>query len=143
MKTPRTTRFSISMPEDIVKQLDAMIKSKGYDNRSQAVADMVRHQLVEHKAKQSNEEIAGNITLVYDHHKPNLQNMLTEIQHDFGNMIIATIHVHLDHHNCMEVLSVRGKSQKVQNLSNKLIALKGVKHGALTVTTTGKDFQKH
>jgi len=135
-------RFSLSMPVDLLKQLDALCSARGYDSRSQAVADMVRGQLVEHRAQAGTREIAGNVTLVYDHHKRNLQAQLTGIQHDHGRAIIATLHVHLDHHNCMEVLAVRGPAQAVRELADRLIAVKGVKHGRLTVTTTGVEFNR-
>lgn len=140
MKTPSVTRFSISMAGDLVAQLDAMAAEKGYANRSQAVATMVRDHLVEHHGQAGHYEIAGTITLVYDHHKRNIQGLLTDIQHDHQNVIIATLHVHLDHHNCMEVMAVRGRADRVKQVADTLIAAKGVKHGKLTVTTTGKEF---
>ncbi len=133
-------RFSLSMPEGLVRMLDAMIHAKGYENRSQAVADMVRAQLVEHRTQEGNHEIAGTITLVYDHHKSHAQTLLTEVQHDHPDLIVATMHVHLDHDHCMEVLAVRGKGRAIHRLADRLIAAKGVKHGRLTITTTGKEF---
>ena len=133
-------RFSISMDGDLVAQLDAMSKAKGYSNRSQAVADMVRAHLVDHYSEMRNQEIAGAITLVYNHHKRDIQPLLTDIQHDHQSLIISALHVHLDHHNCMEVLTVRGSAREVKKIADRLIATKGVKHGKLTVTTTGKEF---
>jgi len=135
-------RFSLSMSSDLVEQLDGMCRAKGYPSRSQAVADMVRHHLVEHRALSFAREIAGNVTLVYDHHKRNIQSALTSIQHDHGRTTISAMHVHLDHHNCMEVIAVRGKAGKVRRLADRLIAVKGVKHGRLTVTTTGREFSR-
>jgi CopG family nickel-responsive transcriptional regulator len=135
-------RFSISMAADLVGQLDAMVKTKGYANRSQAVADMVRAQLVDHHAERETQEIAGTVTLVYDHHKRDIQALLTDIQHDHQELIIATLHVHLDHHNCMEVLAVRGPADGIKRLADQLTVAKGVKHGKLTVTTTGQEFDK-
>jgi CopG family transcriptional regulator, nickel-responsive regulator len=132
-------RFSVSLPQGLLDDLDTMIREKGYDNRSQAVADMVRSQLVEHRADFGDRQIAGTITLVYDHHKHDLQNTLTGIQHDSGDVVISTMHVHLDHHNCLEVLAVRGASAVIRKLADALIRAKGVKHGKLTVTSTGKD----
>jgi len=126
----------------LVGQLDDMAKAKGYANRSQAIASAVRDCLVEHYGQKGTHEIAGTITLVYDHHKRNIQALLTDIQHDHGDVIIAAMHVHLDHHNCMEVLAVRGRADSVKEVADKLIAAKGVKHGRLTVTTTGKEFRK-
>jgi CopG family transcriptional regulator, nickel-responsive regulator len=135
----RVTRFSISLPVDLAKQLDRMTREKGYDNRSLAVADMIRAHLVEHRQKLDQREIAGTITLVYDHHKTHVQATLTDIQHDHHSLIVATLHVHLDHDNCMEVLAVRGRASAVKRIADELIAAKGVKHGKLTVTSTGKD----
>ncbi|MEW6363485.1 MAG: nickel-responsive transcriptional regulator NikR [Acidobacteriota bacterium] len=132
-------RFSISLPAPIARDLDRMARERGYDNRSHAVADMARAQLVEHRRELGDREIAGTITLVYDHHKRHLQELLTSIQHDHGRLIIATLHVHLDHDNCMEVLAVRGRARRIKAVADALIGSKGVKHGKLTVTTTGKD----
>lgn len=139
MKTDTATRFSVSLPPALLKQLDQMTAEKGYDNRSQAIADMIRGQLIEHREKTGTGEIAGTITLVYDHHKPHLQASLTNIQHEHHDLILSTVHVHLDHHNCLEVLIVRGKAGAIRKMADELIAAKGVKHGKLTVTTTGKD----
>jgi len=130
------------MARDLVEQLDGMTRTKGYANRSQAVADMVRAHLVEHHGQIGSREIAGTITLVYNHHKPNIQTLLTNIQHDYGALIIAAMHVHLDRHNCMEVLVVRGRADAVRSVADRLIAARGVTHGKLTVTTTGKEFTK-
>jgi CopG family nickel-responsive transcriptional regulator len=139
MKSENVTRFSISLAPSLLQQLDQMSADKGYDNRSLAVADMIRNQLVEHRQKTGKEDIAGTITLVYDHHKPHLQGTLTDIQHDHHDVILSTVHVHLDHHNCLEVLLVRGKADIIRKIADALITAKGVKHGKLTVTTTGKD----
>lgn len=132
-------RFSISLPAKLAKQLDQMTREKSYNNRSLALADMIRAQLVEHQQRVGDTEIAGTITLVYDHHKQHVQATLTDIQHDHHEVIVSTLHVHLDHHNCLEVLVVRGKARLVRRIADELIAAKGVKHGRLTVTTTGKD----
>lgn len=139
MKKEQAVRFSVSIPPKLMLQLDNMLQEKGYDNRSQAIADMVCDQLVEHEQKSGTGEIAGTITLVYDHHRPNVQAALTGIQHDHNDVIISTMHVHLDHHNCLEVLVVRGNARVIKKISDELIAAKGVKHGKLTVTTTGKN----
>jgi CopG family transcriptional regulator, nickel-responsive regulator len=132
-------RFSISLPAQLAEQLDRMTREKGYDNRSLAVADMIRAHLVEHRQKFGDEDIAGTITLVYDHHKQHVQGALTDIQHEHHHVIISSLHVHLDHHNCLEVLVVRGKAGVIKKIADELIAAKGVKHGRLTVTSSGKD----
>ena len=138
-KTEGVVRFTVSVPQTLSKQLDRMTREKGYDNRSLAVADMIRDQLVEHHQNYGNRDIAGTITLVYDHHKQHVQAALTDIQHDHHDVIISTLHVHLDHDNCLEVLAVRGKAETIKKIADELIAAKGVKHGKLTVTTSGKD----
>jgi CopG family nickel-responsive transcriptional regulator len=139
MNNDTTARFSVSLPRALLQQLDEMTGEKGYDNRSLAIADMIRDQLVEHRQKFGSAEIAGTITLVYDHHKMHVQETLTDIQHDHHDVILSTVHVHLDHHNCLEVLLVRGKPPVIRKIADELIAAKGVKHGKLTMTTTGKD----
>jgi CopG family nickel-responsive transcriptional regulator len=139
MKKQTVSRFSVSLPPSLLEQLDQMAREKSYDNRSQAIADMIRDHLVEHRQKFGNEEIAGTITLVYDHHKQHVQEALTNIQHDHHEVILSTVHAHLDHHNCLEVLLLRGRAGAIRKIADELIAAKGVKHGKLTMTTTGKD----
>jgi len=132
-------RLTVSLPRELAKQLDQMTREKGYNNRSLAVADLIRAGLVEHHQSYADHEIAGTITLVYDHHKQHVQAALTDIQHDHHDVIISTLHVHLDHDNCMEVLAVRGKAATIKKIADELIAAKGVKHGKLAVTSSGKD----
>ncbi len=132
------TRFSVSLPPDLARALDEMAREKGYSNRSLAIADLIRAALVEHR-ETSGAEIAGTITLVFNHHKPHLQELLTDLQHDHMELIVSTLHVHLDHDNCLEVLVVRGAAAQIHVLADALIGAKGVKHGRLTVTSTGKD----
>jgi CopG family nickel-responsive transcriptional regulator len=132
-------RFSVSLNKGLLRQLDKMVREKGYDNRSLAIADMVRDQLVGHRLEPGDAEAAGTVTLVYDHHTTHVQETLTEIQHACGQMIISTVHVHLDHHNCLEVLVVRGRAAAIKSLADRLIGARGVKHGKLSITTTGKD----
>ncbi|HNQ88503.1 MAG TPA: nickel-responsive transcriptional regulator NikR [Verrucomicrobiota bacterium] len=142
MKTKRSkgvARFSISLPSELAGQLEQMTRDKGYDNRSLAVADMIRAHLIEHRQQFGDKEIAGTITLLYDHHKQHVQAALTDTQHDHHEVIIATLHVHLDHDNCLEILAVRGKAAIIKRIADELIAARGVKHGKLTVTSTGKD----
>src|SRR5262249_7456069 len=137
-KPPReyASRFSVSLPGGLVEDLDQMVRQKGYDNRSLAIADMVRDRLVEHRQQFRGREISGTVTLVFDHHKAHLQETLTDIQHDHLHEIISTVHVHLDHHNCLEVLVVKGKADRIRRLADLLIAARGVKHGKLTIATT-------
>ncbi|MCX8108807.1 MAG: nickel-responsive transcriptional regulator NikR [Verrucomicrobiae bacterium] len=135
----RVSRFTVSVPSDLARQLDRISREKGYRSRSLAVADMIRAWLVEHHQRFEGKEIAGTITLVYDHHRHRLQEALTDLQHEHHKSIISTLHVHLDEHNCLEVLVVRGRPAEVQHIADSLISAKGVKHGKLTITTTGKD----
>lgn len=132
-------RFSVSLDRTLAHELDVMCHEKGYDNRSLAIADMIRAHLVEHRQQFGKGEIAGSITLVYDHHKHHLQDLLTDLQHEHREVIISALHCHLDHDNCLEVLAVRGKAVEIKKLADEMIAAKGVKHGKLTITTTGKD----
>lgn len=134
-----TTRFSVSLPATLARELDAMAAEKGYDNRSLAIADMIRAHLVEHRQQQADADIAGSITLVYDHHRHHLQDLLTDLQHEHRDVIISALHCHLDHDNCLEVLAVRGQGAEIKKLADEMIAAKGVKHGKLTITSTGKD----
>ncbi len=139
MPTDRLRRFSVSMPGSLLSALDAAAREEGYQSRSQALADLVRDHLVERAGRQSDREIAGSITLVYDHHRRNIQALLTEIQHDHGDLIAAALHVHLDHRNCLEVLAVRGPAGAVSKMADRLVSARGVKHGKLTLTSTGAD----
>ena len=132
-------RLSVSLPHELLQDLDRMAREKGYTNRSRMVGDMTRDWLVEHRTQLGRQEIAGTITLVYDHHRPHVQAMLTDVQHHHHHAIISTLHVHLDHDNCLEVIVVRGKAEMVKKLADELIATRGVKHGKLTLTSTGKD----
>ncbi len=133
------TRFSVSLPSPLARELDQMAKEKGYDNRSLAIADMIRAHLVEHRQQKADAQIAGSITLVYDHHRHHLQDLLTDLQHDHRNVILSTLHVHLDHDNCLELIAVKGLAGEIKHLADEMIAAKGVKHGKLTITSTGKD----
>jgi len=133
------SRFSASLPPALLRQLDAMVREKGYANRSQAIADMIRAQLVEHRQQTGDGEIAGSVTLVYDHHQHRLQEHLTDLQHDHGELILATLHCHLDHHHCLELIAVRGPQAAVKKLADGLIGARGVKHGKLVVTSPGHD----
>ena len=137
-KSDGAVRFSVSLPAELARELDEMVAHKGYNNRSLAIGDMVRAHLVEHRQDLGG-EVAGTITLLFDHHKPQLQQLLTDVQHDHTDLIVSNLHVHLDHDNCLEVLVVRGDAHRIRALADHLIATKGVKHGRLTVTATGED----
>lgn len=135
----RTVRFGVAMDDDLLGKFDRVIDSKGYENRSEAIRDLVRNLLVEEEWAAGAEETVGTITLVYDHHVHDLQDTLTDLQHDLHEAIISTVHVHLDAHNCLEVLIVKGKSGDIKAAADRLIGTKDVKHGRLTMTTTGRE----
>ena len=131
-------RIGIAIPEELLEEFDRLIERRGYENRSEAVRDLVRKELVDEISASPNMEVYGTVTLIYDHHARLLLDKLTEIQHQHHGAIISSLHVHLDHDNCLEVILVRGKSTLVQKLANALIATKGVKHGRFMLTTSGR-----
>ncbi len=133
------TRFGISIDKDLLARFDREIVDKGYRNRSEAIRDLIRNQLVEHDWKDEDEEVAGTITLVYNHHTRGLSDLLTELQHAYNQLILSTMHVHLDRHNCLEILVVKGKVREAKEIADSLLSVKGVLHGKLTVTSTGKN----
>ncbi len=133
------TRFGISMDSDLLNRFDALIDSKNYQNRSEAIRDLVRDYLVEHEWETEDSETMGTITLVYNHHVRDLSGKLTGIQHDSHERIVSSLHVHIDPHNCLEVIVVKGKASEITGIADCLISAKGVKHGKLTMTTTGKN----
>ncbi len=135
----KLTRFGVSRDEELLEPFDALCAVKGYSNRSEAIRDLIRKALVAEEWQQADGQGAGTLTLVYDHHKNDLARRLTQMQHDEHDIIIATLHVHLDHHNCLEVLILKGEAARVRALADKLISCKGVKHGTFSGTTTGQD----
>ncbi|MGB9588372.1 MAG: nickel-responsive transcriptional regulator NikR [Armatimonadota bacterium] len=134
----KVIRFGVSIPAELVQSFDGIIKAKGYANRSEAIRDMMRDYLVESEWKSGEREVVGTVTLVYDHHVRELSNVLTNLQHAFHDQILCSTHVHLDEHNCLEVVVVKGTSGQVRTIADHLISTKGVKHGKLVCTTTGE-----
>ncbi len=132
-----TIRFSVSMDSDLLDRFDRMLRSRGYQNRSEALRDVIREALVRDEWEHD-EEIVGTITLVYDHHKKELSDRLNAIQHDHYDLVLSALHIHLDHDNCLEVVAVRGKASRIREIADILLSTKGVKHGKLSATTTGK-----
>lgn len=128
-------RFGVSLEDELLKKLDRLVENQKFPNRSQAIRYLIKKDLVENKWE-GNEEVAGAIVLVYDHHKRNLQNESTEVQHDYHHLILSVQHVHLNHDNCLETITVKGKASELIDLSNKLIAIKGIKHGQLVMSTS-------
>lgn len=134
----KLTRFGVSVESELVRKFDRLVKLKKYRNRSDAIRDLIREEIVRERWK-TNRETSGTITLVYDHHRRELLSKVNHIQHDFGSSIIATQHVHMDHHNCMEVLIVRGKARLLQRLAERLKSVRGVKFSSLSLATRGKE----
>jgi CopG family nickel-responsive transcriptional regulator len=135
---PKLIRFGVSLEKELSDKFDRLIREKKYTNRSEAIRDLIREDLIK-KQWQEGQEIAGTITMIYDHHKRELVNKLMDIQHDFGGIIISTQHIHLDHHNCLEILAVKGRPRQAQELADTLKAVKWVKHTTLSMSSTGMD----
>lgn len=133
------TRFGISIDERLLTQFDEMISEKGYVNRSEAIRDLIRADLVEKEWADDNQQTIATVTLVFDHHTRDLSDKLTEHQHSHHEEIVSTLHVHLDHHHCLEVVVIKGTASCVKRIADELIGTKGVKHGKLVATTTGQN----
>lgn len=136
---PEVVRFGVSTDERLLDRFDALIAEKGYVNRSEAVRDLIRGALVEEQWAEGAEEAVGTVTLVYDHHSTDLSDKLTEHQHSHHQEIISTLHIHLDSHNCLEVVVLRGIAADIKRIADGLIGTKGVKHGRFVASTTGND----
>ena len=130
----KITRFGVSIEPNLLSKFDKMIKKEGYSNRSEAIRDLVRKNLIIEKNKDPDAKAIGTLTMIYDHHSGNLTNRLLALQHDHHNEILSTTHIHVDHHNCLEVLVLKGKTGNIQKLADTIKALKGIKHGELVIT---------
>ena len=131
-------RFGVSLEKTLLNRFDDLIRKRKYTNRSEALRDMIRQELVK-KAWETGGEVAGAITYIYDHHKRELLNKITDIQHDHQKVIISTQHIHLDHNHCLEILASRGRVKDVLRLADSLKAIKGVRHCTLSMTGTGEE----
>lgn len=136
---PNLIRFGVSIPDDLLEKFDALIAARGYTNRSEAIRDLIRDRLVEDEWTGVDANVVGTVTVVYNHEQSDLAQKLTEIQHRKHNLIISAVHVHLDEHNCLEVLIMRGTPSEVKGAAEQLISTRGVKHGKIIMTTTGSD----
>jgi CopG family nickel-responsive transcriptional regulator len=135
----KVMRFGVSLDESLLARFDVLCAERGYPTRSEAIRDLIRASLVQKEWEgDSAHEVAGALTLVYDHHTGNLAQRLTEIQHDFHQLIVATLHVHLNHNNCMETLVLKGQAAELRRFGDRIIATRGVKYGALSLATTGQ-----
>ncbi len=135
---PEVVRFGISADERLLEKFDALIAEKGYVNRSEAVRDLIRNALVEEQWSIGDEETVGTVTLVYDHHSSDLSDKLTEHQHSHHEVIVSTLHIHMDAHHCLEVVVLRGPGLEIKRIADELIGTKGVKHGKFVASTTGE-----
>jgi len=133
------SRIGVAIDADLLKKFDNLIATRGYTNRSEAFRDLIRDELVEKAWERPESNVVGTVTLIYDHHVRLLNEKLTNLQHSHFHHILSTMHVHLDHDNCLEVLVVKGKAGVVKKIADALISTKGVKHGRLTITTTGAE----
>lgn len=136
-------RFSIAIPTDLLAAFDAQIgRSGGSANRSEAIRDLIRASLVADELRTPDAEVIGSLTMIYDHHTGDLTRRLDEIQHGYTSEIVSTMHVHLDHHNCLEILALKGRGERVYELADRLLALRGVKHGELTCAATEESLER-
>lgn len=136
MPRPSLTRFGVSIEQDLIRKFDRFIEHAGYGTRSEAIRDLIRARLVEEGIQDPKAPATGVLALVYDHHKRDLEDHLTALQHDHHELIIATTHVHLDHHNCLEVILLKGSAGAIRDIGAALASFKGVKHSSLNLTTT-------
>jgi len=132
-------RFGVSTDERLLGRFDTLIAEKGYVNRSEAVRDLIRNALVEDEWSLGDAQAVGTVTLVYDHHSTDLSDKLTQHQHSHHEEIVSTLHIHLDSHNCLEVVVLRGVAREIKRIADGLIGTKGVKHGKFVASTTGDD----
>jgi CopG family nickel-responsive transcriptional regulator len=129
----KLSRFGVSLEHELLAELDALVSRHRFPNRSQAIRYLIRKNLVEDAWKE-NKEVAGCLVLIYDHHRRELVNKSFAIQHSFGKLILSSQHVHLSHHSCLEMIALKGKAKQLRNLADRLISIKGIKHGQLVMT---------
>ncbi|MBS3780587.1 MAG: nickel-responsive transcriptional regulator NikR [Desulfovermiculus sp.] len=134
-----TIRFGVSLDSDLLERFDRICEERCYQTRSEAIRDLIRKELVHKEWEDQNREVTGTLTLVYNHHQSDLAQKMTEIQHQALDNIITSLHVHIDAHNCMEVLVLRGPVKDVRSVAQRLTSTRGIKHGKLSLSTTGKD----
>ncbi len=132
-----TVRFGISLSQQLLDQFDQHIKKKNYTNRSEAIRDLIREELVRSEWEADDTDCVGTISIVYNHHTGELVKKLLDLQHDYGKLIISTTHIHMDHDNCLEVIVVSGKGRELKQLRNKLKSIRGVTHVRLSSSTRG------
>ncbi len=138
----RLVRFGVAMEQGLLDRFDAMLADRGYENRSEALRDLVRREL-DQDAWQRGHQTCATVTIVYDHHVRELVDRLTDIQHDHGELIISTLHVHLDHDHCMEVIAAKGPARELKTMADKLIGTRGVVSGNVVAAALPGDTEPH
>ncbi len=133
----KVRRMAVSLPAGLAEEFEKAIRKRAYSNRSKAVADVFREHLSGLEWQGGRGNVVGTITLLYDHHTRGVTDKLTEMQHDFGGAILSSLHVHLDHDNCLEVIVAKGNAKRIEKLANSLISARGVKSGKLVCSRTG------
>lgn len=132
----KVKRFGVSLEEDLLKKLDALVSEHTFPNRSQAIRFLINKNVIS-RAWEHNREVAGCVVLVYDHHKRDLLTRSIDIQHQYQGLVLSVQHVHLDRHSCLEIIALKGKARKLKELADKLIGIKGMKHGQLVMSGVG------
>ena len=136
-------RFGVSIDDDLLEKFDVLSNERGYANRSEALRDLIRDNLIQNKVNFDSEtQILGSLTLVYDHHSTTLLQDMADIQHKHHNLILSVMHLHVNHTDCLEILALSGKTSQINSLADELISLKGVKHGKLCVTLPSSEIHK-
>lgn len=133
------TRFGVSLPSTLLKKFDRLIEESGYKNRSEAIRDLIRERMVAEEWAAADRETVGVFSLVYNHEQRELNTTLTNIQHNYVDIIVSSTHIHIDHHNCLEVIILKGQSSLIKKITDELASTRGVKHGKLIMTSTGSE----
>lgn len=133
------TRFGVSLTAALLEKFDRLNEQTGYKNRSEAIRDLIREKLISEEWAASDQETVGVFSLVYDHHQRELNATLNNIQHRYVGIIVSSTHIHIDHHNCLEVIILKGKSSLIKKITDELASTRGVKHGKLIMTSTGSN----
>jgi CopG family nickel-responsive transcriptional regulator len=131
------TRTGVSIEPELLEKFDRFISRRGYKNRSEALRDLIRESLISEDIEQ-NRLVVATLSMIFEHHRHDLSNKLTEIQHHSHQNVLAATHVHLDQDNCLEVVIMKGRAGEVKHLADHMLAMRGVKHGKLVITSTGK-----
>jgi len=134
-------RFGVSLPKALLSRFDKLIRRRGYTNRSEAIRDLIRDRLVDEEWANADDEVVAAVSLVYNHETRDLATKLDRVQHERHGLIVSSMHVHLDPHNCLETIVLRGRAGDLQEVADRLISSRGVKHGRLFRTTIGKSIQ--